>query len=388
MNHSATPSTPEIRYLCLTSNAQVVKELEQCLIGLGFEPIAEQADSLEQLATAARARSAAFAFTHLPQAKDITSPPFGLRFGAVRFPPIVVAVDGIPTADEIETLRFHGVSHIMPRPFSAKQEGAVLRALSAAPSWQGSETEPASVPDVVHALSAEGATAMIAVADSSTTPAQETSWTELAATQDPTAGTQGRLYLKDGALVHAETPMARGASAVTQLLRIPKPLVHVHEAFLMPRPANIETAISGGAVVDSDSSTSVETKTGTVEYTDEQENEKAGGDENGEDDMTTLSSLTTVAPDLWGAAIADRRGHVREVSGNTDGETICAVAAMSCSHMQQASDMMGLGEVRGWLIVSGESTLYTHVTADGFVVARGAKRKNPDTVFKAIREKL
>jgi hypothetical protein len=104
--------------------------------------------------------------------------------------------------------------------------------------------------------------------------------------------------------------------------------------------------------------------------------------------MKAIEPVLGVAPGLVGAARADHNGNVLELTGNLDGESLCAVAAMVKVPLEKASELLGLGGLRDWSFAHGAGALYVHQESDSMVAVTGTPTKNPETTMKKISQAL
>jgi hypothetical protein len=103
--------------------------------------------------------------------------------------------------------------------------------------------------------------------------------------------------------------------------------------------------------------------------------------------MKGIEAILGVAPGLTGAARADESGNVLDVTGQLDGESLCAVAAMCKVPLELASDIIGLGALRDFSFTFAQGALYVHHD-DGFVAVSGGPTKNPETIMKKLAQAL
>ncbi len=104
--------------------------------------------------------------------------------------------------------------------------------------------------------------------------------------------------------------------------------------------------------------------------------------------MKGIEAVLGLAPGLSGAARADAAGNVIEIAGQLDGESLCAVAAMSRAPLEKASELLGLGGIRDWSFSYAHGALYVHHDDDGMVAVQGGATKSPETVMKKLAQAL
>jgi hypothetical protein len=103
--------------------------------------------------------------------------------------------------------------------------------------------------------------------------------------------------------------------------------------------------------------------------------------------MKGIEAVLGLAPGLSGAARADAAGNVIEIAGQLDGESLCAVAAMTRAPLDKASELLGLGGLRDWSFSYAHGALYVHHD-DGLVAVQGGATKSPETVMKKLAQAL
>lgn len=85
-----------------------------------------------------------------------------------------------------------------------------------------------------------------------------------------------------------------------------------------------------------------------------------------------------------GAVWADSSGNVLETAGDIDAETVSAVAAISLPMFDEIGDLLGLGNLEGWSVVTKSQALYVHQQGGGLVIVSAATTKNPETILKKL----
>src|SRR5262249_22287893 len=103
--------------------------------------------------------------------------------------------------------------------------------------------------------------------------------------------------------------------------------------------------------------------------------------------MKGIEAVLGLAPGLSGAARADADGNVLDIAGQLDGESLCAVAAMTRTPLEKASEILGLGALRDWSFSYAHGALYVHHD-DGLVAVQGGATKSPETVMKKLAQAL
>lgn len=100
--------------------------------------------------------------------------------------------------------------------------------------------------------------------------------------------------------------------------------------------------------------------------------------------MSSISDILTSIKEATGVASSDASGTVIESQGDIDADTVCAVAAMSMGTLDEAGDLLGLGALEGWSIVTKSHALYVHRRGVGFIAVSGPTTKSPEAVLKKL----
>ena len=102
--------------------------------------------------------------------------------------------------------------------------------------------------------------------------------------------------------------------------------------------------------------------------------------------MAGPGSLLNSAPELRIVAMADKSGNVREMAGEGDAETLCAVVALGLRPLDSVAELISLGNLRSWTIATPKLTLYVQHQSDGFSVALGDPTKNVEATMRLISD--
>jgi ribosomal protein L15 len=83
-------------------------------------------------------------------------------------------------------------------------------------------------------------------------------------------------------------------------------------------------------------------------------------------------------------ARSSRAGELLDANGDTDAETLCAVAAVSAASLSEIGELLSAGRLERWYFVTEQSTYYASERASERVVAVGDSVKNPETTSKSL----
>lgn len=233
-------------YLCLAPEAKARAALSAFNdIGLHFLP--EVPGSAAEAHALAKQGTLALTLAYMPDpasAGQALSPALDLR--SVLFPPLVVLVDRAPTPTEQEALRIQGAAFILLDPPDTPRDAEPLRALARSSSWLSAKMDRMPLPDVLQTMAVHNQSGMVSIACKHTRFHSALPWEHnqklcraRSGSNRECPGWYGRLYVRDGMLIHAETPTAEGVPALAQLLRASAGSVRIHEVFILPGEPNI-----------------------------------------------------------------------------------------------------------------------------------------------------
>jgi predicted regulator of Ras-like GTPase activity (Roadblock/LC7/MglB family) len=336
---------------------------------------------------------------------------------------LVVVADEKLTGVEREFLRLQGTAHIIEMPVK-DIDVAQLGVLSRSNTWISAPLQRMPLPDVMQMMATHRQSGMISVVCPHCSLLSRMAWNDngpfgCVSGGDECAGFQGRVYIHEGNVSHLETPVQNGLEALSQLLRLRSGNVRVHEVFVEPAEGNasgtvqnylmnavvaldeadnegepdIEFAVDepesgSGARVPPPPPTSKHDSGGMGESSDNvwaSSVSSSGSITSGEkQEMPAIDKVLRASSELKVVAKADSSGNVAEVSGEGDGESMCAVAALCVKPMERALEILGLGAPESWSIVTEKVALYVRQRDDGFLVAQGKSSKSPAQTLNKV----
>ena len=398
------------------------------LATLGISPLTESLNSVGAAVSLIERKSPVFSLAYIPQPAPpdlVLSSTLPIR--NVAFPPLIAVVDGEPDVDIRERLRLAGAVHVTSYPLSPQRDKDVVEIVKRFPAWFSTPADQMNVQAVVQLMAAHRLSGMISVECGCVSAVSEFSWRRAGPFRcvqkaEVCSGFQGRVYVREGEVIHAESPAEVGSAAYMQMCALKEGMIRVHEVFVEPRQLIVPTLdsnskkakrrampppipgrrkkvsvinrskLSGGgsgganaipssaqvasqAVANSDESSllSVSAMSAQVAGQKTRQTMKAG-----------MNTLLKVAPNLKVAAKSDSGGNAIEVAGDGDGESVCAVTAMCASPVSRLGELLGLGSPESWSVVTDKVALYVQQDGDSFVSVLGNSNKNPDQILTKL----
>lgn len=425
---SEVRSAATVLCLCLEVPHEVVKEWQTACSALGVETDLQVPASLG--AAQAVASEGGYSLVYL---RDYKSGGFtsAIPVGSVLYPPLVALMDAEPNEAVREVLRLNGVVAIPHRPVEARglADTVPLMKLARSASWpSGAMKGPASIEAAFRASNAREL--MISVACTHRRALSPVPWSPRLAKCKGAASTScsgwlGRIYLEDGdQITHAEIPGAVGRAALQTILELEGGIVRVHEVFLPPAHpaacgrwsevlAELDDAKPHGRVTarapalaegQSEATSTFDYATSatmtsaalaprimgagtTTAASADAGREKSPAKES--KPMNEVDKVLASAPGLKSGARANEQGVVLEMVGEVDAEQLCAVVAMSNATLGNAGNVLGLGSLVRWAVVTPTTTVYVHDKGEGgFIAVIGGANKNPDATLTKIHAAL
>ncbi|HLM71562.1 MAG TPA: DUF4388 domain-containing protein, partial [Polyangiaceae bacterium] len=229
-------------YLCLAPEDKA-KDALSVFNEIGIYLFPDIPASTAEAHSLAKQGTLALTLAYMPdpaRAGDPLSPALELR--SVLFPPLVVLVDRAPSLAEQEALRIQGVAFILLQPPELERDAKTLRMLARSSSWLSAKIERMPLPDVLQTMAVHNQSGMVSIACKHMRFHSTLPWKHnqklcraRSGSNRECPGWYGRLYVRDGMLIHAETPSADGVPALAQLLRATAGSVRIHEVFILPQ---------------------------------------------------------------------------------------------------------------------------------------------------------
>ncbi len=415
---------------------------------MGVSMMTETLTSMDTLQVLCNENAPVFCVAHVANAVDGLSLSTTLPIRSVVAPPLLVVVDGEVDSDTRERLRLAGAAHVCQYPLRVDRDAAAIDGLRRSPSWFLTPIQQMGVTGVAELMATHGLSGMIGVACECVAMFSDQDWKRegpfrcIDSSQQECVGFYGRLYIRDGQLIHAESPTHFGKQAVAQMERVQRGTIRVQEMFIPPalpselsnratqksnrqnvKPPPIPTKVvarsrseksrtkstkhrkveiptvktitskpeTNTIKPDTGESHEVKGESGILSGRGESsplpggvETARVADQETRETMKAGMNTLLNVAPNLQVAAKSDGGGNAIEVAGEGDGESVCAVTAMCSNPVLRIAELLGLGSPESWSIVTEKVALYVHQDGDAFVSVLGKANKNPDQILNKL----
>ncbi len=399
----------EVACLSLATSPEVQSDWENFFSERGLKLIIHAADTIPEARNIARLPSVFFALGHLSDpARAGSSLSTTSTIHQLSFPPLVMVASQPLTSEQREALRLQGVSYVVTHPIDGDRDTPVLDALLRSRQWLSGRLEQMSLADVLQMLGQKGHTALVTVSLGASGDISHTPWESAERGQaEEETGWCGRVYLRGGYLVRAETPRRRGIEALAELLELPAGRFRIHEVALPPKEANLNGSIesnlmNAAVLVDHQGSEIPEqptlrkapppspppdlTVSRPAEPAPEDSTEAplARPPKNGDGGTFTLEKTLRSISLLRGIARSDSDANILESAGDMEADTAAAIAVMSQEPLETIGAVLGMGAVQGWGIVSDSASLFVQTTSEGYVVASGGSDDAPEVTLKKM----
>lgn len=338
------------------------------------------------------------AFSYLADpssAGGVVHAPSSLR--TLVWPPMVAVVSRNPSKGELERLRRQGVVHVC-REIDATF-GNVVRRLVDPSSCGRWKLMPGMLTEWLLAAEKASASGLLVVScphweGASSYPWENSSLFYCGEPQNgKCSGWAGRIYIVGGAITLAETPAARGAHALHQMLQLKEGAVMRFPFYLSPEstdplgppsvaltrsPDSIDTA-QGDSLHRSDrveSPASVPPRPATSSRSSPLK----------EPSVTDLDSLLTASPSFVGAVRFGVDGNPVAAAGDIDASMHSAVAHMAFDHAYSIAAALPLGSVVGFSVGGRSSACFARRSAKtrSTVVVRGGATQTPNRTLSEL----
>jgi hypothetical protein len=98
--------------------------------------------------------------------------------------------------------------------------------------------------------------------------------------------------------------------------------------------------------------------------------------------VQNIKQLLTAVPALNLAAVSDQSGNVTDSAGQGETEVLSAVATLSLRHLDELSELLGLGPLQAWCFGTERAALYVVNRNGRLYAATGESGKNVETTLK------
>ena len=343
-------------------------------------------------------QQASVVVSHVEAIDASLHPAFDLR--SVSRLPLVVCVDGPLSDEDIEALRLRGAACVVEEPSDSERLAAALAPFEGAKGWFRSTGGRMLVPDVIQMVGAvPGDRAEITVTVPGAPALAVRDWREQRLVELD-CGWSGRIYVEDGAVIHAETPGFEGAAAIGRMMKLSRPDVYVSKVFLSPRErrggGRIDEVIRAGAQsVASSTRADLDARKARPTNPDQTKAdpvsarpESAGNqpESKEESDMASLDPMMKDIPGARGIAVGDLNGEVAAMTGTIDAELSCAVAVACIPELTELASLFGASTVQAWSVSQGQTSIYSVLPNENqLLIAVCAPSKSPGSVLKKVR---
>jgi hypothetical protein len=300
------------------------------------------------------------------------------RIPTVAWPPLLVVAPHRPSVEHLERARRQGASLVvtaqdLPGLFAHPSGQALLRS----GDWFQASLKTLSAADALQMASMNQRSGVLTVTCAHAPPVAPAPWSAGAGgcVEGPSCrGFIGRVILERGQVLHAETPHARGVDALSSMMAVPAGQVRLHEVFVRPavrtlRGSTAQILISAAARED-------ERRQGRGVVTEDLLPDAAGSTP-----PTSVEALDESATDPGGvraptvpgveqSALVDAAGQIVVASPGVD-DALGPAAAQCARAFGEASERLGLGEVKSWLRL-GEDAFFGVRVGERLAIGRGA----------------
>jgi hypothetical protein len=333
------------------------------------------------------ARRCSFTVAHLKTGVNELSSLLPVR--SVQSPPLVVIADWKTTPAEREQLRLAGAAQVLEWPLA--DSGRAIRAFADANASFKVSQEFMVVTDVLQTMATRKRSGLVTVSCPHHIDFGVDEWTNGAACEgsdEPAcAGWYGRLYLVEGALVHAETPTNAGVAALAQMIDLGHSTLRIQSVFVEPPQPNLsgplENCILNAALLIDNKKRKPILKavpppppptrqTLPMPYTVKRS------------EKMKLETFTAVSPEVRAVVRADPGGEVLEAVGSVDAESLSAVVGMCAAPLERAAEVLGLSGLQSWSFTAEGSSLFVYRDDKGYTAIAGTAGKNPEVSFKKL----
>jgi hypothetical protein len=339
------------------------------------------------------------AFSYLADpssAGGVLHAPSSLR--TVVWPPMVVVVSRNPSKGELERLRRQGVVHVC-REIDATF-GNVVRRLIDPSSCGRWKLVPGMLAEWLLAAEKASGSGMLVVScphweGASSYPWENSSLFYCGDHQNgKCSGWAGRVYIVGGAITLAETPTARGAHALQQMLQLRDGAVMRFPFYLSPEstdPLGLPSAAMSRSA-DAMDTAQGESLRGTdridsaVPMPPRVATSSRPSPPVKEPSVTDLDSLLTASPSFVGAVRFGVDGNPVAAAGDIDASMHSAVAHMAFDHAYSIAAALPLGSVIGFAVGGRSSACFVRRSAKtrSTVVVSGGATQTPNRTLAEL----
>lgn len=353
--------------------------------------------SLADARSVAVAGDVAFSYLADPSsAGGVVHSPSSLR--TLVWPPMVAVVSRYPSKSELERMRRQGVVHVC-REIDATF-GNVVRRLIDPSSCGRWKLVPGVLTEWLLAAEKASASGMLVVCcphweGASSYPWENSSLFYCGEQQSgKCSGWAGRIYIVGGAITLAETPTARGAHALQQMLQLAEGTVMRFPFYLSPESTDPLGLPSAALARSSDAIDTAQGESlGKADHNESvvpAKHRAATPSRTSpplkETPMTDLDSLLTAAPSFVGVVRFGVDGNPVAAAGDIDASMHSAVAHMAFDHAYNIAAALPLGSVLGFAVGGRSSACFVRRSAKtrSTVVVSGGATQTPNRTLSEL----
>lgn len=100
--------------------------------------------------------------------------------------------------------------------------------------------------------------------------------------------------------------------------------------------------------------------------------------------MQNVKQILDAVPVLHTVTRSDLSGNVAESSGRGEADVVAAVASLSLQHLDELSEMLGLGPVLSWGFGTERASMYVVKKQGVLLAGAGESARNVESTLKAI----
>lgn len=104
--------------------------------------------------------------------------------------------------------------------------------------------------------------------------------------------------------------------------------------------------------------------------------------------MQNIKQLLTSIPALNLASVSDVNGNVSDSAGQGETDVLSAVASLSLRHLDELSELLGLGPLQAWCFGTERAALYVVNRGGKLIAATSESGKNVETTLKNMIQVL
>ncbi|MEQ1566169.1 MAG: hypothetical protein ABMA64_11065 [Myxococcota bacterium] len=100
--------------------------------------------------------------------------------------------------------------------------------------------------------------------------------------------------------------------------------------------------------------------------------------------MQNIKHVLDAVPALHTATRSDLSGNVSDAAGRGEPDVVAAVASLSLQHLDELSEMLGLGPLQSWGFGTERASLYVVKRQGTLIAASGESARNVESTLKMV----